>query len=76
MAGLEVVEDVVREKIEEEGWTHSKLSSYLQTTYPDKKGFSVQCLARFCAAKNIHKTSRLRAPEVDTVVAGAIAKVK
>ena len=75
MAALEELEDTVRDKVVKEGWTYSKLSKHFQELYPGRKSFSVRSLERFCAAKCIHRTSRLKAEQVDTVVAGAIAKV-
>lgn len=75
MANLDELEATVREKVENEGWTYGKLSKHLQELYPGVRGFSVRSLERFCAAKNIHRTSRLKAKEVDSVVAGAVSKV-
>lgn len=75
MASLDNSESFIRRKVEKEGWTHAKLSNHLQGLYPESKGFSVRSLQRFCSEKNIHKTSRLGAQEVDVVVADAVAKV-
>jgi len=75
MASLQELEDLVREKVEIEQWTHAKLSSYLQQLYPGSRGFSVRSLERFCSTKGIHKISRLCEQEVDTAVSDAIAKV-
>lgn len=52
-----------------------KLSKNLQELYTGIRGFSVRSLERFCAQKNIHRTSGLQTNEVDIVVAGAVAKV-
>ena len=75
MATLESLEDYVEAKVVREQWTYSKLSVHLKEMYPGVRGFSVRSIERFCGEKNIHRTSRLKAPEVDVVVAGAIAKV-
>ena len=75
MATLEELEDLIREKVETERWTHRRLSAYLQHMYCGQRGFSVRSLERFCSAKGIHKTSRLSAQEVDTAVSDSIAKV-
>ncbi len=75
MAMLEMLEEYVEEKVVKDGWTYSKLSAHLKEQYPGVRGFSVRSIERFCGAKNIHKTSRLRAEEVDIAVAGAIVKV-
>ena len=75
MASLEELEDLIREKVETERWTHRRLSAYLQHMYRGQRGFSVRSLERFCSAKGIHKTSRLSAQEVDTAVSDSIAKV-
>lgn len=76
MAALEELEETVRDKVVKEGWTYSRLSKHLQQLYPGIRGFSVRSLERFCGAHCIHRTSRLKAQQVDTIVAGAIAKVK
>ena len=75
MASLEGLEDIVREKVETERWTHEQLSNYLQQLYPGIRGFSVRSLERFCSTNGIHKTSRLSGQEVDAAVSDAIAKV-
>ena len=76
MSALDELEDFLRTKIEKERWTHPKLSAYLQGLYPGRRGFGVRSLENFCRAKNIHKTSRLNTSEIDTVVSGAVAKVR
>ena len=76
MTALEPLEDVVHDKIENEQWTHVKLSTYLQQVYPGVKRFSVPSLERFCHSKNIHKTSRLSKQELDYIVADNVTKVR
>ena len=69
------LEELVKEKIENERWTYKKLSTHLQELYPGTKGISARSLRRFCSSRDIHRTSRLSEHEVDIVVSGAIAKV-
>ena len=76
MSALEGLEAYVRKKIEKEGMTHAKLSVHLRVIYPGMKGFNVNSLERFCANKNIHRTSRPSTGELDKAVRGAIAQVR
>ena len=41
MVNLKVLEDFIREKVEKERWTLSKMSVHLQQAYPGERGFSV-----------------------------------
>ena len=75
MAALEGLEDYVREKVEKEGMTHTKLCLRLRELYPGMRGLSVHSTERFCASRNICKTSRPYIQELDEVVCGAIARV-
>ena len=76
MAALEEgLEDYVREKVEKEGMTHTKLCLHLRELYPGVRGFSVRSIERFCASRNIRKTSRPGTQELDEAVCGAIAQV-
>lgn len=76
MAALENLESFIRGKVEDERWTHKKLSEYLKASYPQTtKGFSVRSIERFCHEKKIHKTSRLCSTDLDTAISDAIAKV-
>ena len=43
---LEEIEDLIRQKIENERWTHKQLSVYLKHTFWDARGFSVRSLER------------------------------
>ena len=63
------MEDFVREKVEKEHWTHSKISEHLQQVYSGLKGFSVQSIERFCREKGIRKTARLSEQELDEAIA-------
>ena len=75
MDSLDGLEEFVREKVEKERWTHSKISEHLQQAYPGVKGFSVRSLQRFCSDKGIRKTARLSEQELDEAVAGAVSQV-
>ncbi len=72
---LEQLEDLIREKIENEKWTHGKLSDYLNQNYPGQRGFSIRSISRFCSDKDIHRTARLKKNELDPIVGEAIDKV-
>ena len=76
MAQLEQFEDFVREKIEKEQWNHEQLSTYFSAKYQGKKGFSIRTVRRFCAEKNIRKTTKLSDADVDECISEAIAQVK
>jgi hypothetical protein len=75
MAKLEHLETFVRDKIENQRWTHEELSESLRASYPGVKGFSVRSIERFCSDKDIHKTSRLSTEDLDGAVTGAVAQV-
>ena len=76
MALLDDLEDFIRNKIEKERWTHSRLSDWLQQAYPGEKGLSVRSVRRFCSEKDTHKTSRISGDSLNCVVTEAISKVK
>ena len=69
------LESFVRGKIEEEKWTHRRLSEYLMRRYSNTRGFSIRTIKRFCADKNIHRTSRLNEDELDEVVSQSVRMV-
>ena len=75
MTALDHLEDFVREKLEEDRWTHAQVSECLQQSYPGEKGFSTRSLQRFCREKDIHKTSRVSMNVLNQAVGDAIAKV-
>ena len=72
---LEGMEDFVRSKVVGEQWTHLQLSCHLQSLYPGVRGFSVRSIQRFCASKDIHRTSQLDRHEVEQAVTEAVMKV-
>ena len=55
MVALEEYEEFVREKVSIAKYTHKQLSYELQQAFPDKKGFSVKSIKRFCSKKGIKK---------------------
>ncbi len=69
------LEPLIKEKIDNELWTHVELSAFLNNRYPGRKGFSVRSLERFCSAKRIHRTGRVGTECLDVAVSDAIAKV-
>ena len=75
MAALEGLESLIREKIEQDQWSHAQLSDFLKLSYPGVQGFSIRSLQRFCQEKNIHKTSRVTDQELDEAVSNAVSKV-
>ena len=68
------LESFVRGKIEEEKRTH-RLREYLMRSYSNTHGFSTRTIKRFCADKNIHRTSRLNEDELDEVVSQSVRMV-
>ena len=43
--------------------------------YSNTSGFSIRTIKRFCADKNIHRTSRLNEDELDEVVSQSVRMV-
>ena len=72
---LDVFEEYILHKVEVECISHKQLSDELKACYPGFKGFSVRSIERFCAEKEIHKSSRLSSSELERVVSTAVAKV-
>ena len=75
MSALNRFEDFIREKVERDHATHDQMSQELTRTFPGERGFSARSVRRFCQEKNIHKTSRMSAPEVNSAVQEAVLKV-
>ena len=69
------VESFIRTKIEGENFTHQRLSDSLQKIFPGQKGFSIRSLQRYCASKDIHKTSRLNKNDLDEIVEESVNEV-
>ena len=59
MSRLEELEDYIRKRIVEDGVSQLHLCEELKATYPESIGFSERSMRRFCASKDIHRTSRL-----------------
>lgn len=72
---LEQLEDLVRDLVEQRSWTLSRVSDYLQHSYPGVRGLSLRSVERFCGTKGIHRTSRLGNDEVDRAVSNAVGMV-
>ena len=53
MAALEGLEGLIREKTEQDRWSHAQLFDFLKLSYPGVQGFSIRSLQRFCQEKNI-----------------------
>ena len=51
MAALEGLEGLIREKIEQDRWSHAQLSDFLKVSYPGVQGFSIRSLQRFLPGK-------------------------
>lgn len=76
MSALEGFEDLIRDKIENERWTHKQISTFLMESCPGQRGFSVRSIERFCGNKGIHKTSRIDDRSLDVAVSTATAMVR
>ena len=75
MLALDRFQDFIREKVERDHATHHQISEELTRTFPGERGFSARSVRRFCQENNIHKTSRMSAPEVKSAVQEAVLKV-
>ena len=75
MARLEEFDNYIREKIEEEQWTHAERSNFLHTRYSGQRGFSIHTIELFCSKKSIHKISKLNDVDMDECTSESIAKV-
>ena len=76
MSALEGFEDLIRDKIENERWTHKQISTFLMESCPGQRGFSMRSIERFCGNKGIHKTSRIDDRSLDVAVSTATAMVR
>ena len=57
------------------GSTHKAITEDLRTLYPGVRGISVRSLKRFCAAHQLHSTSRLTDQALDVLVSFAVQTV-
>ena len=76
MSTLEDFEDLIRDKVVKERWTHKQISGFLMERHPGQRGFSVRSIERFCSNKSIHKTSRIDDQNLDEAVTKATAMVR
>ena len=75
MVALVGLEDLIREKVEQDRWSHAQLSEFLKQSYQGFQGFSIHSIQKFCQEKNIHKTSRVTDQELDEAVSDAVSRV-
>ena len=59
----------------EAGATHSRISRELKIIFPNLKGVSPRSIRRYCEKNDIHRTSRLLASSLDTLLLWSIGKV-
>jgi len=76
ISALEELEEFVRYKIEVEKFTHQQLQRELQETFPERKGFSVSSIQKFCAQKKIKRTSDIDDQQLDEAVSQAVSQVQ
>ena len=66
----------IKRLVVEERRTYREICTELGRSHPMiKRGLSERSLARFCEMHNIHATSRIPDPVLDTVVRSSVAKV-
>ena len=75
MSALDKLEDLVREKIVVEKYTHRQLSNELQLSFPGEKGFSVRSVERFCSEKGIKKITDISEEELEMILSEAVLQV-
>ena len=68
MSALDQFEELVREKIEVQKYTHKQISNEFQMSFPGEKGFSVRSIERFCSDKGIKKVSNISEQELETIL--------
>ena len=73
---LESFVDFVREKVQRYGWSHKRISLFLQENNPGVRGLSERSVRRFCHQNDIHKTSRLDNLSLDEAVTKATSMVR
>ena len=57
------------------GFTHKTIVEELRAAYPGVRGISLRSLKRFCAAHDLHATSRCSDPALDVLIAYGIGLV-
>jgi len=76
VSALEELEGFVRYKVETEKVTHEQLKDELQAAFPEKKGFSVSSIQKFCAKNKIKRTTDIDDQHLDEAVSQAVLQVK
>jgi len=72
---LEELEEFVKYKVETEKLTHEQPKHELQEAFPEKKGFSVSSIQKFCAQKKIKRTTDIDDQHLDEAVSQAVSQV-
>ena len=73
-SALDVFSQLIREKIHC-GWSHKRISRFLQDNNPGLRGFSERSVRRFCHNHDIHRTPRIEEHALDDVVTRATSMV-
>ena len=73
-SSLDGLEDIVCEKVRC-GWSHKRISRFLQENNPGVRGFSERSVGRFCHSNNIHRTARVDDESLDDAVTRATCMV-
>ena len=68
--------DFVREKVQRFGWSHKRISLFLQENNPGVRGLSERSVRWLCHQNDIHKTSRLDNHALDEAVTKATSMVR
>ena len=72
----EVNLDYVKDLIVNKKKTHSEVSLILQEAYPEKKGFSVRSVRRFCYENDIHSQQHVSNDDLEQCARTVVAKVR
>ena len=76
IAELPEIYAYMKTMVVEERRTYKDISIELRRSYPTiQRGLSERSVARFCENYNIHATSRIPDPALDTVIMSSVAKV-
>ena len=65
----------VRDRINS-GHSHRAIVEQVKAAYPDVRGISIRSLKRFCAAHNLHSTSRCSDHALDLLVEYGVGLVR
>jgi len=75
ISALEELEGFVRHRIEVQKFTHKKLQRELHERFPGEKGFSISSIEKFCAQKDIKRTTDIDEQHLDEVISQAVSQV-